>query len=172
MTIRKPNHDGHKAYGLPYPLSPSSPIQQPVRINGAAKPGESTAPSQIESVIENRRVKMEEPNEEYGTELPPVLRIGGGNLAKPHERETNTLPSALRIQPSEITPRSSFDSQRSKSSRSPSPAFGDTGKDRLDKSRPASNNPFLQHMGASAPVSLAAIFYCITRHRMAFRMEP
>lgn len=176
MTIRKPNHDGHQAHGLPYPSLPSSPIQQISQRNGNPIYNEDSVPvpRQGEGKAQDSTLKGDERDKEYKTDLPSSLGFRDRAFTKHPGVVTNSVTASLPAQPLDMTPRSSFDSHRSQKSSPPGPVVGDTQEDRYGKSKLASNNPFLQHLDSSASVpmrpigeeSSATIWWVISEHSL------
>lgn len=152
MTIRKSStkNGGLPVIGVSYPLSPTSPSQHSLRNNGLG-------PSDTE--ISPWHSDRDAPSPEYkkevaaGHDIPPSLKIGEDISKRDAAANPDTLPLELQVRPAEVTPRSSFESQQSKGSTSPSPAPNDVSGGRSARSKLASNNPFLRQM--SNPVSVS-----------------
>ena len=176
MTIRKPNHDGYQAHGMPYPSLPSSPIQQISQRNGNLIYHEESVsvPQQGEGKVQGSTSKGDEGNKEYKSESSPSLSFRDRAFTKDSGVATNNVPAAVPVQPIDMTPRSSFDSHRSQKSSSPGPVFDDAQEDRHHRSKIASNNPFLKHLDSSTSVpmrsigeeSSATIWWVISAHSL------
>ena len=157
MTIRKSpvTVGGPSTSALPYPLSPTSSSQPNSQNSGFELTGTGSTIWQSDREIHNAEHEKDCTSGTGGTrfDTQPPSRVDGDSSTKNATANSDSLPRSLQIRPAEVTPRSSFDSQRSKRSTSPTPAdANDIGEER-PPTKLASNNPFLHQIDNPAPIS-------------------
>lgn len=156
MTRRKSPviNGGQSTSALPYPLSPASPSQPNLQNNGFEPTGTGSTAWQSDREVHNAEHEKDCTPGIGGPSVDglPLFGIDGGISTKNATAIPDTLPSSLQIRPSEVTPRSSFGSQRSKRSTSPSPADPNHIGAERPPTRLASNNPFLHQIDNPAPI--------------------
>ena len=152
MTIRKSpvTNGGPSTSALPYPLSPALPSQHSLPNHGFEPTATGSNPWQSDREVHNAEIPGNE-----GSRIDPLppIKIDGGIPTRDATANPDTFAPSLQTRPSNITPRSSFDSLRSKRSTSPSPADPNSNGDERPPTKLASNNPFLRQINNPAPIS-------------------
>ena len=154
--VRKPvaTPRGQAAQGTPYPAAPTSPkegkVKIPIPSNSTSLEHYTAGINQVDGTSDpNDSPGWQEANERTrNQELPPSLAVGRGRQDA-ESRRTEETPAVLKVGSAEVTPRSSWESQRSADSTTNHTSSGPPQLRRAvpeqpqeSRSRSTSNNPY------------------------------